>query len=78
VRNTHAKGGDEMTNCERLNELIKGSDYPVNVIASKVGMTTQSLHNKRTGKREFTIKEMLGLCEVLDISDSERDEIFLR
>lgn len=67
-----------MTDCKRLNEIIKSSDYPVNVIASKAGMTTQSLHNKRTGKREFTIKEMLGLCEVLEIPDSVRDEIFLR
>lgn len=67
-----------MTDCARLNELIKNSDYPVNVIAAKAGMTTQSLHNKRTGKREFTINEMLLLCKVLGIPKSERDQIFLR
>lgn len=67
-----------MTDCARLNEIIKKSDYPVNVIAAKVGMTTQSLHNKRTGKREFTINEMLSLCRVLDISAKEREQIFLR
>lgn len=67
-----------MTDCARLNEIIKNSDYPVNVIASKAGMTTQSLHNKRTGKREFTINEMLSLCRVLDISEKEREKIFLR
>lgn len=67
-----------MTDCKRLDELIKSSDYPINVIAAKVGMTTQSLHNKRTGQREFTIREMVGLCKVLNIPDSERDEIFLR
>jgi hypothetical protein len=67
-----------MTDCKKLNELIKKSDYPVNVIAAKAGMTTQSLHNKRTGKREFTINEMLLLCKVLDISKQEREEIFLQ
>lgn len=67
-----------MTDCNKLNELIKNSDYPVNVIAAKAGMTTQSLHNKRTGKREFTINEMLALCKVLKIPKSERDQIFLR
>ena len=67
-----------MTDCKKLNELIKNSDYPVNVIAAKAGMTTQSLHNKRTGKREFTINEMLALCKVLKIPKSERDQIFLR
>lgn len=67
-----------MTDCKKLNELIKKSDYPVNVIAAKVGMTTQSLHNKRTGKREFTINEMVLLCKVLDISKQEREKIFLQ
>ncbi len=71
------KEGDNMTNCKKLNEKIKESGYPIKIIASKSGMTTQSLHNKRTGKREFTIREMLSLCEVLSIPKSERDEIFL-
>lgn len=67
-----------MTDCLRLNELIKNSDYPINVIASKSGMTTQSLHNKRKGKREFTIAEMLALCKVLNIDNEAREQIFLR
>lgn len=65
-----------MTDFKRLNELIKNSDYPINVIASKMGITTQALHNKRIGKREFSIHEMLTLCEVLNISNSEREKIF--
>ena len=67
-----------MTNCKMLEEKIKASDYPVNVIAAKAGMTTQSLHNKRKGKREFTIQEMLSLCQVLKITAKEREQIFLR
>ena len=67
-----------MTDCKKLNELIKKSDYPINVIASKAGMTTQSLHNKRCGKREFSISEMLSLCKILEIPNEVREEIFLR
>ena len=66
-----------MTDCKRLNELISQSDYAINVIASKAGMTVQSLHNKRTGKREFTIREMVALCKILNISKAEREKIFL-
>ena len=67
-----------MTDCKKLNELINESDYPINVIAEKAGMTTQSLHNKRTGKREFTIREMVALCKILKISKPEREQIFLQ
>lgn len=67
-----------MTDCKRLNELIKQSDFPINVIAAKAGMSTQSLHNKRKGKREFTINEMVALCKVLNISKNEREQIFLK
>lgn len=67
-----------MTDFKRLNDIIKNSDYPINVIASKAGMTVQSLYNKRTGIREFTVGEMIALCKALNISKSEREQIFLR
>lgn len=65
-----------MTDVKRLDELIKQSDYPINVIASKMGITTQALHSKRIGKREFSIREMLELCDILQINKSEREKIF--
>ena len=66
-----------MVNLNKLNEIILNSDYPVKVIARKAGMSVQTLHNKRTGKREFTVSEMLGLCKALELSQKERNEIFL-
>lgn len=66
-----------MTNLKKLNEIILNSDYPVKVIARKAGMSVQTLHNKRTGKREFTVSEMLGLCKALELTQKERNEIFL-
>lgn len=65
-----------MTDLKRINELIETSDYPVKVIARKMGMSTQSLHNKRTGKREFTVREILSFCEVFNLSKTERTKIF--
>lgn len=65
-----------MTDLKRINELIETSDYPVKVIARKMGVSTQTLHNKRTGKREFTVREILAFCEVFNLSKTERTKIF--
>lgn len=65
-----------MTNLILLNKVIEDSDYPIKVIARKLGMSPQSLHNKRTGKREFTVKEILSFCEVFNLSKTERTKIF--
>ena len=66
------------TDLERFNELIDGSDLPVNVIARRAGMTPQSLRNKRSGERELTVGEVLSFCEIFNLTLKERDEIFLR
>ncbi len=65
-----------MANLKRLNEAIRSSDYSVGVIAKKAGMTRQSLYNKRLGKREFSVGEMAALCKVLNLSKTDRDQIF--
>jgi hypothetical protein len=59
-----------------LNEIIDASDYPINVIARKSGMSVQSLHNKRTGIRKFTVEEILALCKTLKITKKQRLKIF--
>ena len=66
-----------MTDLKKFNELIDNSDYPINVIASKVGMSTQSLRNKRNGLREITVREMVAFCELFNLSKKQREEIFL-
>ena len=66
-----------MTNCIRLQEAIDNSGYTLKFIAQKLGITPQGLHKKRTGNSEFTIHEMLALCELLNITKSAREEIFL-
>lgn len=66
-----------MPDLEKLNKVIASSDYPVKVIARKAGMSVQTLHNKRKGKREFTVSELIGLSKALNLTQKERNEIFL-
>lgn len=66
-----------MTNCERLQKEIENSGYTIKYLAKQLNITPQGFHKKRTGNSEFTIKEMLTLCEILKITKSEREEIFL-
>ena len=60
-----------------LNNLIEASDYPIKVIARMSGMSRQTLHNKRSGKSPFTVKEILAISEVLKLSKKKRKQIFL-
>lgn len=66
-----------MTNCKRLQEAIDSSGYTIKFIANQLGITPQGFHKKRVGNSEFTIEEMLILCELLKITKSAREEIFL-
>jgi hypothetical protein len=82
VRNTHEREVKQMskiimTDLEKFNELIDSSDFPINVIARRAGMTPQSLHNKRRGERELTVSEIISFCEIFNLTKKQRDEIFL-
>lgn len=66
-----------MTDCKRLQEAIDDSGYTIKFIAKKLGITPQGFHKKRKGISEFTIDEMLILCDLLQISKPAREEIFL-
>ena len=71
------KGDVKMTNCKLLQEAIDNSGYTIKFISKQIGITPQGFHKKRTGSSEFTIDEMLKLCELLKIKKSDREEIFL-
>ena len=66
-----------MTDCKRLQEAIDNSGYTIKFISQKLGITPQGFHKKRVGASEFTIDEMLTLCDLLKITKSAREEIFL-
>lgn len=65
-------------NMELLQKKIDESGLKNYFIAEKVGIDRGSLYNKLNGKTEFTMTEIIKLCEVLRLSDSEKVKIFFR
>lgn len=65
-----------MTDSMLLKERINLSGYKLGYIAEQLGISRYSLYQKVGNKREFSISEMLKLCEILNIEKEERDEIF--
>lgn len=39
------------------------------ILASKIGMSENSLSRKMSGKREFRLSEVVEICKVLDIDN---------
>lgn len=67
-----------MVNIERLKEVIRDSGMTMSAISSKSGIVRETLYNRLNGIGEFTASEITGLTQVLRLSRSERDDIFLR
>lgn len=60
-----------MTNTQLLNERISDLGIKKSKIASKMGISLNSLWQKATNKRDFKASEIKTLCEVLKIESSE-------
>lgn len=63
-------------NDELLRKKIDSSDLSKSFIAECLGLSRQGLHNKLIGEREFKGSEIKKLSILLNLSDSEREEIF--
>ena len=67
-----------MVNTKKLKLLIFSAGKSQKEVAKEVGMSANSLSNKINGLREFTVGEVVRLCDVLCIEDNaEKAEIFL-
>ena len=66
-----------MTNTEKLREIIDNSGYKFEHVAQSIGMTRFGLYKKLQDGSEFNPSQILKLCELLQIDDSQRAEIFL-
>lgn len=66
-----------MTDLTELNRLIAESGLKKQKIASELGLTLQGLLNKLKGERPFQLDEIKPLCEVLRLTNEQRDQIFL-
>ena len=65
-----------MTDIVLLQDCIEKSGYKRNYLAERLGITPQGFYNKCHGQRDFTVKEILVLCDVLNISNDNREKIF--
>lgn len=63
-------------NLALLNEKIQEISIPKTVIADRIGISTQSLYLKLTGKRDFKMSEAKKLGEVLRLTNAEKSSIF--
>lgn len=63
-------------NLKYLNDRIAISRIPIVALAELVGISRQSLYLKMKGEREFKTSEVTKLCEVLRLTDEERNLVF--
>lgn len=54
------------------------SGMTIKAIAEKSGILRETLYNRLKGSGEFTASEIVALSNILHLSASERDEIFLK
>ena len=66
-----------MTDIELLKEKIKDSGMKITSIAEKTGILRETLYNRLNGKGEFTASEIISLSDILRLSKTDRDKIFL-
>lgn len=66
-----------MTNTAELERLISESGLKKSYIAKAINLSRQGFKNKCENKTPFTSKEIIGLCEVLNITKlTDKERIF--
>lgn len=66
-----------MTDTKRLRELIDNSGFKLEYVAEQVGLTRCGLYKKLTDGSEFKPSQITKFCELLNIAEDERKQIFL-
>lgn len=59
-------------------DKITDSGMTVKAVAEKSGILRETLYNRLKGVGEFTASEIVSLSNVLNLSQTERDDIFLK
>lgn len=65
-----------MTNALELDIAIKRSGYSKRYLAKALNISLQTLYNKLNNSVEFKASEIVKLCDILKITQEQRDEIF--
>ena len=67
-----------MPDIKMLKDKITDSVMTVKAVAEKSGILRETLYNRLKGVGEFTASEIVSLSNVLNLSQTERDDIFLK
>ena len=65
-----------MTDTHLLKEKMAASGYKLRFIAQEIGLSYQGMLNKVNNKHDFTAPEIQKLCEMLRLSNAEKEAIF--
>lgn len=65
-----------MTNTKFLRSKIDESGYKLRYIAKQLGITYQGFLKKIKNETEFKASEIQVLCELLHLTEAERNAIF--
>lgn len=66
-----------MAQLDELKSVIDDSGMTMVAIAQKSGILRETLYNRLNGKGEFTASEIVALSKVLNLTNKQRDHIFL-
>jgi DNA-binding phage protein len=69
---------DKMPDIKMPKDKITDSGMTVKAVAEKSGILRETLYNRLKGVGEFTASEIVSLSNVLNLSQTERDDIFLK
>lgn len=59
-----------------LNSKIDEIKIPITTIAEKMGISRQTFYLKMSGQREFKPSEIEKICDILRLTDDEKNSIF--
>lgn len=65
-----------MTNTKLLKKKIDLSGYKMKYIAAQLGITYYGLAKKVNNETEFKASEIQILCDLLNVTGEEKEEIF--
>lgn len=66
-----------MTNTEKLKTVINKSGFKIGFISENLGITREAFYRKMKNETEFKASEIVALKRILNLSDAQRNEIFL-
>lgn len=66
-----------MTDVELLERVIKERGLKYSFLAKELNLSSYGFYCKRKGLNEFTAPEIVKLSELLELTNSLRDQIFL-